>query len=215
MQKLDLKKDLKNLYSPPLKSIAVVDVPVMTFLMIDGAIEPEHSPGTSPRFQEDMQALYAAAYSLKFAAKQRQKDPVDYPVMALEGLWWIRGGTFDIQKPGNWIFTLMIMQPDLITPEMFAECLAQMRRKRGDQPAFARLKLDVFQEGLCVQAMHIGSYSAEPATIARMQAYAQENGYRDQVGTGGKHHEIYLRDPRRTDPSRLKTVLRYPVQKVK
>jgi hypothetical protein len=134
--------------------------------------------------------------------------------MALEGLWWVEDETFDLKKPGNWKYTLMIMQPDLVTPQMFAEALAQIRKKKGDQPAFARLRLDCFREGLCVQAMHIGPYAAEPATVQKMQAYMQENGCQDLVGLGGKHHEIYMGDPRRADPAKLKTVLRHPVKKL-
>ena len=186
----------------------------MNFIMIDGAIEPDQTPGTSPLFAEDMQALYGAAYTLKFAAKLRKQDPVDYPVMALEGLWWVEDGTFDIHKPGNWKYTVMIMQPDQITPEMFADALAQMRKKKGDQPAFARLRLESFLEGLSVQTMHIGPYAAEPATVERMQAFMQANGFQDLVGLGGKHHEIYLGDPRRADPAKLKTVLRHPVKRI-
>jgi hypothetical protein len=214
MEKLDLKKDLKYLYAPSAKKIEVVDVPAMNFVMIDGAIEPDHAPGTSPLFQEDMQALYGAAYTLKFAAKLRKQDPVDYPVMALEGLWWVEDGTFDIQKPGNWKYTVMIMQPDLVTPGMFAEALTQLRKKRGDQSAFARLQLERFREGLSVQTMHIGPYASEPATVARMETFMQENGLQDLVGLGGKHHEIYMGDPRRADPSKLKTVLRHPVKRM-
>ncbi|MFH2104122.1 MAG: GyrI-like domain-containing protein [Chloroflexota bacterium] len=213
MQKLDLKKDLKHLYAPPAQKIEAVDVPAMNFVMIDGAIEPDKAPGTSPRFHEHMQALYGAAYTLKFMAKKRPQDPVDYPVMALEGLWWVEDGTFDIQKPGNWKYTLMIMKPDLVTPAMFTEALAQLRKKKGDQPGYARLRLERFHEGLCVQAMHIGPYADEPATIARMAQFMQDNGYQDQIGLGGKHHEIYLGDPRRGDPAKLKTVLRHPVRR--
>jgi hypothetical protein len=212
MQKLDLKKDLKFLYQPSPKKIEIVDVPAMNFVMIDGAIEPDQGPSSSQRFAEDMQALYNAAYTLKFAAKLKKQDPFDYPVMALEGLWWVEDGTFDIRKPGNWKYTVMIMQPDLVTPRMFAEGLAQIRKKKGDQPAFSRLRLERFLEGQSVQTMHIGPYAAEPATVERMQAFVQANGYQDRVGLGGKHHEIYLGDPRRADPAKLKTVLRHPVQ---
>ena len=212
MEKLDLKKDLKALYAPSARKIEVVDVPAMSFVMIDGAIEPNQAPGTSPLFAEAMQALYGAAYTLKFAAKLRKENPVDYPVMALEGLWWVEDGTFDIRKPGNWKYTVMIMQPDLVTAEMFAGALAQLRKKKGDQPVFGRLRLERFREGLCVQTMHIGPYAAEPATVDRMQVFMQENGLRDRVGLGGKHHEIYMGDPRRAEPAKLKTVLRHPVK---
>lgn len=109
MLKLDLKKELKPFYLPSAKNCTVVDIPTMSFVMMDGAIEPDQSPGTSPLFQENMQALYGAAYTLKFTAKLRQQDPVDYPVMALEGLWWVEDGLFDLQKPGNWKYRVMIM----------------------------------------------------------------------------------------------------------
>ena len=214
MEKLDLKKTLKYLYVPSAKKVEVVDVPHFQFLMIDGAIEPGHGPGTSPLFQENTQALYGAAYTLKFMAKLRKENPIDYPVMALEGLWWVEDGMFDIQKPGNWKYTLMIMQPDIVTPDMILEALVQLRKKKGDQPAFTRLRLEHFHEGLCVQTMHIGPYATEPATVERMQAFMLENGLQDLVGQGGKHHEIYMGDPRRTDPAKLKTVLRHPVRKV-
>jgi hypothetical protein len=103
----------------------------------------------------------------------------------------------------------MILQPDFITPEIFQDALSQLRQKKGDQPAFSRLRLESFEEGSSMQIMHIGPYSKEPATIAKMDAFAQANGYKKR----GKHHEIYLGDPRRAAPEKLKTVLRYPVAK--
>ena len=214
MEKLDLKKDLKYLYLPSPKKIELVEVPPMNFIMLDGAIEPDQAPGTSPLFAENMQAIYGAAYTLKFSLKLRKENPLDYPVMALEGLWWIEDGTFDLQKPGNWKYTIMIMQPDQVTPDAFAEALAQMRKKKGDQPVFACLRLERFHERLTVQAMHIGPYATEPETVLKMQAFMQANGCQDQVGLGGKHHEIYLGDPRRADPAKLKTVLRHPVKNI-
>ena len=207
MRKLGLKKDLKYLYLPSAKKIEIVKVPAMNFAMIDGAIEKGLGPGTSPLFQENMTALYGIAYTLKFMLKQRKVDPVDYPVMALEGLWWVEGVEFDITQPGGWKYTVMIMQPDHINPEIFQEALGQLRKKRGDKPAFSRLRLESFQEGLCIQVMHIGPYSEEMTTIARMDAFAQENGYL----LHGKHHEIYMGDPRRSAPEKLKTILRHPV----
>jgi hypothetical protein len=213
MEKLDLKKDLKYLYVPPAKKIELVDVPSMNFLMLDGAIEPGQAPGTSPLFAENMQAIFGAAYTLKFTLKLRKENPLDYPVMALEGLWWIEDGTFDLQKPGNWKYTILIMQPDQVTPDVFAAALAQLRKKKGDQPAYARLRLDRYHEGLSVQAMHVGPYATEQETVAKMQSFMETNSCKDQVGLGGKHHEIYLGDPRRADPAKLKTVLRHPVKR--
>ena len=207
MKTLDLRKELKYLYAPSAKKVEVVQVPRFKFLMIDGAIEPGQGPGTSPAFQEAMQALYGAAYTLKFASKLRKDDPVDYPVMALEGLWWIEGGEFSYARKDNWVYTLMILQPDHITPEMFQEALNQIRKKKGDQPGLSRLRLEAFEEGLCVQIMHIGPYDAEPATKDKMDLFAREHGY----NLCGKHHEIYMGNPLRAAPEKLKTILRQPV----
>ncbi len=209
MEKLDLRKNLKHLYAPSAKKIEVVDVPRFNFIMVDGAIEPAHGPGTSPLFKENLGALYGVSYTLKFMVKKRAVDPVDYPVMALEGLWFVEDGHFDINIKDNWKYTVMIMQPDLVTADLFAEALAQLRKKKGDQPAFSRLRLQPFQEGLCVQTMHIGPYATEPATVARMEAFAAENGYL----LCRQHHEIYLGNPLLAAPEKLKTILRHPVEK--
>ena len=213
MKTLDLKKDLKAFYKPSAKKVEFIQVPRFQFLMVDGAIEPGMEPGNSPLFHENMEAMYGAAYTLKFTFKKREKDPLDYPVMALEGLWDARGGKFDINIKDNWDYTLMILVPDLITQTDFEAALEQMRAKKGDLPGYARLRLDSFDEGPCVQTMHIGPYATEPETLERMQAFMAENGLQDLVGTGGKHHEIYLGDPRRAAPEKLKTVLRHPVKK--
>jgi hypothetical protein len=211
MEKLDLKKDLKFLYTPSSKKVELLEVPIFKFLMIDGAIEPGKGPGTSPLFQENMQALYGAAFTLKFMVKLRKQNPVDYPVMALEGLWWVEDGHFDIKIKDNWFYTLMILVPDLITPELFADALTQLRKKKGDLPGFSRLHLENFREGFSIQIMHIGPYDSEPATVEKMDAFAFENGF---IKTG-KHHEIYLGNPLRADPATLKTILRHPVEKLK
>jgi hypothetical protein len=208
MEKLDLKKEFKHLYTPSARAVALVDVPRFNFVMIDGSIEPGQGPGTSPLFQENLGALYGAAYTLKFMVKKRAVDPVDYPVMGLEGLWWVEDGHFDINVKDNWFYTVMILQPGLVTAELFAEALVQMRKKKGDQPAFARLRLEAFTEGLCMQVMHIGPYADEPATVARMDAFAAENGYAQT----GKHHEIYLGNPLKGDQSKMKTILRHPIK---
>ena len=215
MKTLDLKKDLKHLYVPSSKKVEMVTVPRLQFAMIDGAIEKGSEPGKSRSFSEATQALYGISYTLKFMIKKRKTDAIDYPVMALEGLWWVEDGVFDITVKDNWFYTLMILQPDVITKEIFEEGLEQVGRKKGDSPVLSRIRLARFEEGVCVQTMHIGPYATEPATVERMRLFALENGYRDRVGLGGKHHEIYLGDPRKSDPARLKTVLRHPVEKVK
>lgn len=214
MKTLDLKKQYRHLYQPSSRKIEIVQVPRLQFAMIDGAIEKGSEPGRSPSFAEATQALYGIAYTLKFMLKKRKTDPLDYPVMALEGLWWVEDGVFDITVKDNWFYTLMILQPEVISQEIFAEGLEQIRKKRGGSDSLSRLRLAEFEEGRCVQTMHIGPYATEPATIERMSAFTRESGYRDRVGLGGKHHEIYLGDPRKADPAKLKTVLRHPIEKL-
>lgn len=214
MKILDLKKQYKYLYQPSAKKIETVQVPNLQFAMIDGAIEKGSEPGKSLTFAEATQAMYSMAYTLKFMLKKRKTNAIDYPVMALEGLWWVEDGMFDITVKDNWFYTLMILQPDVITKDVFAEGLEQIRKKKGDSPALSKLRLANFEEGLCVQIMHIGPYATEPATIDRMREFMRENGLKDNVGPNGKHHEIYMSDPRRVAPEKMKTVLRHPVKKI-
>jgi hypothetical protein len=206
MEKLDLRKQFKHLYLPSAKQVELVEVPPLQFAMVDGEIEPGVLPGLSPAFQEAVQALYGITYTLKFMSKLRAENPIDYKVMALEGLWWVDEGDFDITRPGDWRWTVMIMQPDHITETMFQEALEQLRKKKPG-PGLDKLRLETFEEGLSMQIMHIGPYAEEPATIEKMHAFAAENGY----SLRGKHHEIYLGDPRTADPAKLKTGLRQPV----
>src|SRR5690349_7234493 len=214
MQTLELKKEFKSLYQPSAKKVEIVQVPLLQFAMIDGAIEKGSEPGKSPLFAEATQAMYSLAYTLKFMFKKRKTNAIDYPVMPLEGLWWVEDGFFDITVKDNWFYTLMILQPDVVTPEIFEEAREQVRRKRGESASLSRVRLGKFEEGLCVQVMHIGPYATEPGTVERMRAFAQENGCRDHVEFGGKHHEIYLGDPRKSDPAKLKTVLRHPIRRI-
>ncbi|MEW5872654.1 MAG: GyrI-like domain-containing protein [Chloroflexota bacterium] len=209
MEKLDLKKTFKNLYAPSAKNVELIEVPEFNFVMIDGRVAAGESPQASTEFQDAMQALYGAAYTLKFMSKLSKVNPVDYTVMALEGLWWVPSGQFDFLKREDWLFTLMIMHPDHITAEMFQEALQQLRKKKPG-PALDKLRFERFAEGLSIQVMHMGPYSQEPATLERMDAFAQENNLRYR----GKHHEIYLGDPRKAQPEKLKTVLRHPVERI-
>ncbi len=214
MKIIDLKQDYKNLYSASAKAPQFVNVPTIQFLTIDDAIEKGFAPGTSPRFKENTQALYGAAYTLKFKFKKRAENPVDYPVMALEGLWWVEDGNFDLNIKDNWFYTLMIMVPELVTHQILAEVVTELRKNKGDLPGLARLRLATINEGKCVQMMHIGPYATEPATVEKMRVYAEANGYQDQIEQGGKHHEVYLGDPRRAAPEKLKTILRHPVKHI-
>jgi hypothetical protein len=214
MKTLDLKKELRYLYFPPARKVEAVRVPRLKFAMIDGRIESSRGPSTSPVFQEAMMALYGVAYTLKFTLKKRPQNPVDFPIMALEGLWWVEDGVFDIAKPDNWFFTLMMLLPNLVSRGMFETAIDEVKRKRGETPSLRRLQLEYFAEGLCMQVMHVGPYREEPVTVQLMRDFAASNGYVDLVGRGGKHHEIYMGDPRRANPAKLKTVLRHPIRKV-
>jgi hypothetical protein len=214
MKKLDLKREFRDLYSPSSRKIEIVKVPRLQFLMLDGQIEPGEGPGTSPEFEAAMLAMYGVAYTMKFMLKLRPKDPIDYPVMAMEGLWWVENGVFDISVKDNWLYRLMILTPRAVTSKIFETARDQVSRKRGDSPALRRIRLGAFAEGACMQVMHIGPYATEPATVERMREFAAANGFEDLVGQGGKHHEIYMGDPRKSEPAKLKTILRHPVRKV-
>jgi hypothetical protein len=209
MEKIDLKKKYRHLYLPSAKKVSVVEVPEFNFVMLDGQLEPGQAPADSQVFQEALSALYGISFTLKFISKRREENPVDYTVMALEGLWWVASGAFDLSKDEPWYFTLMMMQPDHITEAMYQQALAELKEKKPN-PALDSLRFERFREGLCIQMMHIGPYAEEPRTLAKMRAFAEENGYRYR----GKHHEIYIGDPRRAKPEKLKTVLRHQVERI-
>ncbi|MFQ5943382.1 MAG: GyrI-like domain-containing protein [Anaerolineales bacterium] len=208
MKKIDLKKELKHLYLPSAKEVVIVDVPAFNFIMMDGMMPAGVHPGDSPEYVDSLTALYGISYGLKFKSKLREVNPIDYTVMALEGLWWVESGDFEFGKMEPWFFTSMMLQPDHITQEMYAEARDELQHKKPDLYVDS-LRFDRFEEGRCIQIMHVGPYSDEPRTLAKMEAFMKENGYRFR----GKHHEIYIGDPRRAKPENLKTVLRHPVSK--
>ncbi|MBN1992969.1 MAG: GyrI-like domain-containing protein [Anaerolineae bacterium] len=205
MTKLDFKKELKHLYQPSAKKFEVVDVPPMQYLMIDG----RGDPNTAPEYQEAVEALFAVAYALKFMSKKGKG--LDYVVPPLEGLWWAEDmAAFSSGNKDQWLWTVMVMQPEWITPAMFEQAVRQVKKKK-ELPALAKIRLETYHEGLSVQILHLGSYTDEAPTIAKMhREFMPENGYEPV----GKHHEIYLSDPRRVAPEKLKTVLRQPVKKI-
>src|SRR5512145_409868 len=138
MKALDLKKQFKSLYAPSAKKVEIIQVPPLQFAMLDGAIEKGSEPGKSPSFAEATQALYGISYTLKFMLKKRKTNAIDYPVMALEGLWWAEDGLFDITVKDNWFYTLMILQPEAITPYIFAQGLEQVHKKRGESEMLSK-----------------------------------------------------------------------------
>jgi hypothetical protein len=205
MSKVDFKKQLKHLYQPSAKKFEVVDVPPMKFLMIDG----HGDPNTAQAYQDAVEALYAVSYKLKFVSKKELEK--DYVVPPLEGLWWAEDmEAFTAARDKSaWDWTMMIMQPQWITQEMVEKAVKQVEKK--GLPALSKLRLETYHEGLSVQILHIGSYDDEGPTIARLHSeFMPENGYEE----AGKHHEIYLSDPRKVAPDKLKTVLRQPVRKI-
>jgi len=204
MSKADLKKELKQFYSASVKEPALVEVPPANFLMIDG----KGDPNLVPEFKEALEALYGLAYTLKFMLKKRGIGP-EYSVMPLEGLWWVEDMRFFSEQDKNaWFWTLMIMQPEWISQELFHEALREVAAKKKS-PALARIRFEMFREGPAAQIMYIGPYSDEGPAIERLHAFIRERGYE----LSGKHHEIYLSDPRRSAPEKLKTILRQPLTK--
>ena len=206
--KIDLKSDFKQLFAPSSRKIELVEVPKFNFVMVDGYMEPNERPATSAAFQNAMAALLGVSLALKTASKQRTRNPIDYTVMPLEGLWWVDTGEFEFQLTSRWRWTLMIMQPKHITETMFGRALQTQMEGPGHQAA-ARMRFGPIREGLSIQTLHVGGYHEEPRTVARMKAFAFENGYRYR----GKHHEIYLGDPHQARPEKSRTILRHPVEK--
>lgn len=202
MQKIDLKKQLKHLYNPSLKQKTAVDVPKMNFLMIDG----QGDPNTSEAYQNAVEALFAVSYALKFMIK-KSEIAVDYTVMPLEGLWWVDDMTqFSLVDKDAWKWTSMIMQPEYMTEELFKEARIQIEKKKG-LAALSEIRFEAFHEGQAAQIMYIGPYAEEEApTIEKIHNFIKEQGN----NLRGRHHEIYLSDPRRTAPEKLKTIIRQP-----
>ena len=202
MTKVDFKKTHKHLYIPP-KKFVTVDVPAMQFLMVDG----HGDPNTAQEYQDAVEALYAVAYKIKFFSKKNLGK--DYTVPPLEGLWWAEDmQTFLTREKSAWDWTMMIMTPGWIDQQICADGVDQVRKAKNPT-ALDKVRLEDFDEGLSVQIMHVGSYDDEGPVLAKMHNdFIPGNNYVER----GKHHEIYLSDPRRVSPEKLKTVLRQPVK---
>lgn len=202
---IDYKKEWKELYKPSAKAPKIVNVPAANYLMIDGA----GNPNTAQRFQDAIQTLYPLAYALRFHIKKTFN--ISYTVMPLEGQYW---GTpkeqtsFTDADKDKWSWTLMILQPEMITPALFEEKREEVRQKKNP-PLIDEVRFESFTEGAVVQIMHLGSFDDEGPTVEGMHQYAYEQGYE----LCGKHHEIYLNDFRKVAPEKLKTILRHPVCK--
>ncbi len=201
MAKKDFKKDYKHLYAPG-DDPEVVNVPEFNFLMIDGIGDPN----TAQSYQDAVGALYKLAYAIRF--HMRDAQGLDFGVMPLEGLWWVEDlADFSYDDKSNWHWTMMIMQPEGVTAEII-EAMREQVRKKHNPPRLDAIRFEVYHEGTSVQMMHHGPYADEPPNIEKMHAFMAEQGLEPHM----KHHEIYLKDPNRTKPENLLTVLRHPVQ---
>jgi len=198
---IDLRRELRALYSAA-GTPAFVDVPELSFLMIDG----HGDPNTAPAYADAVQALYSVGYTIRFALKRRA-EPVDAPVMPLEGLWWTPDmATFSTDDKSAWDWTMMIAVPDLVTAADVQDARASAARKHPGGSIDA-VRLERFAEGRCAQVLHVGPYRDEGPTIAGLHAFIAQHGH----ALTGKHHEIYLGDPRRSAPEKLRTIVRQPV----
>ncbi len=202
MDKIDFKKALKTLYDAPKGRFAKVDVPMLRYVMVDG----EGDPNTAPAYKAAIEWLYPVSYAMKFASKRELGK--DYVVPPLEGLWWADDpADFVARRKDRWRWTMMIMVPDFVGPDLYEAALVKARTKLGEPPD--TLRLESLTEGLSLQTLHIGSYDDEGPVLAHLH---DELMPAEQLDFNGRHHEIYLSDPRKTAPSKLKTILRQPVK---
>jgi len=202
MKKIDLKKQWKQLYGVKAGAIAAVEVPPLSYLMVDG----EGDPNTSKAFQEAVEALYSLSYTLKFSLKKSPRA-IDYGVMPLEGLWWADDPrVFHEADKSKWKWTAMIVQPDVIGQAEIDAAFEQVRKKKNPA-ALGRVRFESLTEGQSAQVLYTGPFSDEGPTIQRMHDFIHAAG----KVLRGKHHEIYLSDPRRTASEKLKTILRQPM----
>jgi hypothetical protein len=203
MTKLDLKKHWKRLYEAKPGAIVTVDVPSLTYLMVDG----EGDPNTSTSFQEAIEALFTLSYTLKFSLKKSPRA-IDYGVMPLEGLWWADDPrVFHEVDKSAWKWTAMILQPEFVA-QAEVDAAFEEARKKKKAAALDRVRFEGLNEGMCAQTLHVGPFSEEGPLIQRMHTFIHAAGKQ----LHGRHHEIYLSDPRRTAPENLKTILRQPMR---
>lgn len=205
----DYKKEYKEFYLPP-KTPDIADIPTMNYVAVCGKGNPNDPDG---EYKRAMSLLYGISFTIKMSYKgsHRIEGYFPYVVPPLEGLWWqdsISGIDYSQKNSFQWIS--MIRLPEFVTKEVFDWAVREAEEKK--QTDFSRAEFFTYNEGLCVQCMHIGSYDEEPATLRKMEAFLTENGYQPDFSGERLHHEIYLSDPRRTTPEKLKTVIRHPIK---
>lgn len=205
MEKFDLKKSLKALFSPPAGRFTLVEVPRLKYLAIDG----HGDPNTAPAYAQAVEALFAAAYAIKFDAKAALGK--DYTVPPLEGLWWAADmAAFTGGRKDDWDWTMLVMLPNFVPDMLVTQAYKRVKEKKA-LPALEKLRIAEIEEGLCVQTLHLGTFADEAPVLRRLhEEFIPEHG----LAPNGKHHEIYLSDPRRTAPEKLRTVLRQPVRRI-
>lgn len=202
MTKIDLKKELKQFYNPSAKDVADVNMPPLKYLMVDGMGDPN----TSREYAEAVAALFSVSYTAKFMLKKGAQK-TDYAVMPLEGLWWADDwSAFTAGDRAKWNWTMMILQPSFVPDETIEYAIAAVRKKKN-LPGLHKLRMEEFSEGRCAQIMHIGPFTAEGPTIEKLHEYILAHG-----NLAGKHHEIYLSDIRRAEPTNWRTILRQPMK---
>lgn len=208
--KFDFKKEYKDLYMPKEEPV-LIEVPRIRYLMVDGI----GAPG-GKEYQEALQLLYSIAFTIKMSklSGAQPEGYIDYIVPPLEGLWELPcEGSWNTDRD-KWHWTSLLRQPEFVTQEVFlwaCEQAAAKAEKKGRDTDYSKIRLEEYEEGLCVQVMHTGPYAEEQAALDRLETFASERGLRIDCGSGRRHHEIYLKDPRRCKPENLKTVLRQPV----
>jgi len=202
MEKIDYLKTLKHLYGPSAKKVEIVDVPEMNFLMVDG----EGDPNTSQAFKDAVEVLFSLSYTLKFMVKKGEMG-IDYGVLPLQALWWSDDpSAFTTGNKDAWKWTVMVMQPDFITPALVGAAINEVQRKKKLE-SLSLVRFQAFKEGKAAQILHIGPFSEEGPTIEKVHSFI-ENNASQRVG---KHHEIYLSDLRRAAPEKWKTIVRQPM----
>lgn len=215
MEKLDYKKEYKDLYLPKTKPV-IIDVPKMKFIMVRGKGNPNDENG---EYQKAMQLLYGLSFTIKMSKMGKYKIDgyFEYVVPPLEGFWWCEGEkNVDYGQKDAFEWISMIRQPEFVTEEVFEWACSELQKKK--ECDFEKVTFREMTEGLCVQMMHIGSYDDEPRTIGEMEKYMESYGLENDIGSlrdglVRRHHEIYLSDPRKTKKENLKTVIRIPVKK--
>jgi hypothetical protein len=222
MDKIDYKKLNKDLYEPG-KEPSIIKIPPMKFIMVDGTGNPNDPDG---EYQKAVAILYSLSFTIKMGRKfgtlvPKEDNFVDYAVPPLEGLWWLKQDMdlFHITQKDLFCWTSMIRQPDFITMDIYLKALEEVKKKKPEIEV-AKARFITFEEGLCVQCIHTGPFDDEPATVAKLENYMQANGLIDDIdtilpdGCIRRHHELYMKDFRKTKPENLKTIIRHPVRAI-